>query len=102
MVPSLPLAFAGLDVEALEFVLVCLPLTRGTLEGLPSPAHLNVAETSLLDRRQVLSFQESAPDSGGPDRDVFAARGGTVLVNDDVGDLETAAGSQYDQATIIV
>src|SRR5688572_4067048 len=93
--PFLPLRFPRPDVNAFELVLVSLPLTRGALEWLASADDCNVDESGGLDQRDVLSFQESAADSGSPDRNVLAARRGDVFVDDDVGDLQPATVLQH-------
>ena len=71
--------------------LVGLALTGRPVEGAPPPAHLHPDEPGRFDRRDVLSFQESAADSGRPDGNVVSRRGGNLLVQDDVGDLQPAA-----------
>src|SRR6266851_2526215 len=81
----------GPDVHALGLELVGLPLPAGAGEGGAPPGDLHGHEARLLDRVEVLSLQESAPDSGGPDGDVLPARGRDVLVDHDVGDLEAPA-----------
>jgi hypothetical protein len=46
-------------------------LAYGAGKDLPSPGNLHVNHAGQPDRLQVLSFQESATDSGGPDGDIL-------------------------------
>jgi hypothetical protein len=79
------------NVDALDLVLVRFALTCGARERFPSPDNLHINEAGCPDGRDVLSFQESAADSGGPDRDVIAASLRDVLVHDDVRKLQPPA-----------
>jgi hypothetical protein len=71
--------------------LVGLALTGRPVERAPPPAHVHLDKPGRLDRRDVLSFQESAANSGRPDGNVISRRCGNLLVQDDVGDLEPTA-----------
>lgn len=87
LIVRLPLRLPGSDVHPFDFVLVRLPLTARTSERPATPDDLDVHEPRLPDALDVLSFQESAADSGSPDCDVLAARRRNILVDDDVRDL---------------
>lgn len=59
------------------------PPLSPSLLGLPGPdVDLDVDQPRLLDLRDVLSLQESAADSGGPDRDILPSGRQDVLVHD--------------------
>src|SRR5215831_11527788 len=83
------------DVQALGLEFVGLALATGTGKRLSAPGHLRVRESCPGDLREVLSLQESAPDSGSPDRDILTSRRRDVPVHNDVGDLQPAAWLQY-------
>ena len=85
---------AGADVHALGVEGVGVLLTAGAGERRAAPGDLQVDEAGGPDEGDVLSFQESAPNSGRPDGDVFPAIRRDVLVDDDVRDLEPSAGLQ--------
>src|SRR5262245_30475843 len=82
---------AGANAHALGLELVGLGLAAGAGERPAAPGDLHVDEAAGLDEGDVLSFLESAPDSGRPDPDVRAARRRDVSVDDDVGDLQATA-----------
>ena len=92
--PKGALWLPGADVHALALELVGLALAAGARERLAPPHDLDVHESRPLNPLEVLSFQESAADSGGPDGDVLASGRRNILVHDDVGDLQPAAGTQ--------
>src|SRR5919106_4471710 len=89
------LRFPRADVDALGLVLVRLTLARGAGERLATPRDLDVREPGRLDRCDVLSLQESAADSGSPDREVLAGGLGDCPVDDDVRELQPPARLQH-------
>ncbi len=88
----------GQHVDAFGFELVSLSLPAGASERLPPPRDLDVDETGLLDLRDVLSLQESAANSGSPNRDVVPSRGRDVPVHDDVSDLQPTASLEHPES----
>ncbi len=95
MVIATALRPAGGDVEPFQLVFVGFALTRGALERLAAPVHLHISKSGLLDCRNVLCFQQSTANSGGPDGDILSARRRNIFVHDDIGDLQTAAALEH-------
>ena len=66
-------------------------LVRGAGEDIDLSAPANVREADVVQHPMPLCFQQSTGYSAGPEVDVVLGVLGHLLVNDDVGDLETAA-----------
>ncbi len=74
----------------IELFCVGLVLRAGEDIHLLSPA--NVREAHVLQNPIPLCFQQSTGDSAGPEVDVVFGVLGDLLMDDDVGDLDAAAG----------
>lgn len=87
--------FPGPDVGAHSLKGMGVALSLGSSENVGGGHQLQVRETGLLDRIQVLSLQESAADSSCPQVHVGLGPVGHGLVHHDVGQVEAAAGFQH-------
>lgn len=71
------------------------PLLRRAGEDVRTPGDLETDEPCGDDRRLELCLQQSAGDSTLPEVDVPFRAGGERLLDEDVADLEAAAGAEH-------
>ncbi len=90
-----PLGVYPSEGHAAGIELFCVGLVPGAREDihLRPPAH--VRETHVLQHPAPLCFQQSTGDSAGPEVYVVLRVLRDLLVDDDVGDLEAAAGLEH-------
>ena len=88
------LRFSGPDICALGLEPVGVFFTRCPHEHVLGRYQFHIRQSGALDGVQVLSFQESAADSSGPEVHVLLGLVGHLFIGYDVGQIQASAGLQ--------